>query len=396
MSSTSPLPLKTRSLVLERLRNLVRRARAFCRDATSDELRRSFLMVFVLRPAADLLSRERALRVARWCGSLVPRFPASGISPCRTMERCFGMQGTEALEASRECLAQLPCTFTIFRRILRGRENLDDWRIEERNSQGVVQLRESGQSFIVATGHFRRESFYALHLPRICPGSIISISDPFPARSLHPRAIQTRVQFGQISEVMRRIRPDIRFAFIGDPSILETLEYLKRPGCQMIVAVDAFWHRIGRFAFTRPFAGMRAQGFSMGSAVYSRLAQCPIVACATYVGNDGTIVLEWGPVIPPPQRNDEAADRRTTNALLDFMEGAIGQRPTQYVLYIGEERRWNSAQQTWEDPPRNDQLPDIPGAAVQRISSNLYEQADEMTTGNIVDRYALSPTQRGI
>jgi lauroyl/myristoyl acyltransferase len=95
---------------------------------------------------------------------------------------------------------------------------------------------------------------------------------------------------------------------------------------------------------------MRARTFSIGSAVFSRMAQCPIVACATYVEKEGTVVLEWGPVIPPPQREDEAADLRTINALLDFLEKAIGQRPTQYFLYIGEERQWNAVLQTWEDP----------------------------------------------
>jgi lauroyl/myristoyl acyltransferase len=146
------------------------------------------------------------------------------------------------------------------------------------------------------------------------------------------------------------VRPDMKFAFLGDPFIFDVVERLERPGCQVIVATDAYWKTTARSAHTRPFAGMRVQTFSIGSAVFSRMAQCPIVACAPHIGKDGTIVLEWGPVIPPPQREDETADRRTTNAILDFLENAIGQRPTQYILYIGEDRRWNPVLQVWEEP----------------------------------------------
>jgi len=349
MSSISALSPNVRRLSLSRLRNLARRTLLFCRD-TSDELLRTCLMIFVLQPSADLLSRERALRIAHWCGSLLLRMPTSGKPVRKTMERCFGMSGPEALEAEREYLAQGFYAFTVFRRVLRGREHPDKWTIKEKNDQAVIQLRESGRSFIVATGHFRRESILALHMPRICPGGFAVITLPVPTRSLRPLTIRTRVQFGQLLQVCRYCRPDAKFAYLGDPSIIELVEYLERPGYQVLVAADAIWNKTGRSTHRRPFAGMRDRGFSMGPAVFSRMAQCPIVACATYVEKDGGIVIEWGPAIPPPQRDDVAADLRTTNALLDFLEIAVGKRPTQYVFSIGEERRWNPILNIWEDP----------------------------------------------
>jgi lauroyl/myristoyl acyltransferase len=94
---------------------------------------------------------------------------------------------------------------------------------------------------------------------------------------------------------------------------------------------------------------MRARPFSVGTAALSRLAQCPIVACAGYIEKNGTVVLHWGPVIAPPQRKDEGADVRVTDTILDFLEDAVGRRPTQYVLYIGEERQWNPVLQSWGD-----------------------------------------------
>ncbi len=184
---------------------------------------------------------------------------------------------------------------------------------------------------------------------------------------------------------------------MGNSSILGIVGRLERPGCQAIVAVDAYLEEVRRSAYTRPFAGMRARAFSIGSAVFSRMAQCPIVACAPFVDENGTIVLEWGPVIPPPRRDEEAADLRTTNALLDFLEKAVGRRPTQYIFYIGEDRRWNPVFETWEDPSRTEQLPPVSGVPVHPAEPQLHEQATQMNTGNsIVDRYSLSPTQLGM
>ena len=38
----------------------------------------------------------------------------------------------------------------------------------------------------------------------------------------------------------------------------------------------------------------------------------------------------------------------TMNRLIDTLEAAVGERPTQYVLEIGQERRWNATHRIWE------------------------------------------------
>jgi lauroyl/myristoyl acyltransferase len=333
---------------LKWLKAAKRRVSAACWPVM-DDLLRSFLMAVILRSAAGMLPRKSALAIARLCGSVMLRVPSSGRPALTTMQKAFLMEDADARRSAREYLAQPFYSFVVFHRILHRREHPDNWTVEERNNQDVVQLRESGRSFIVATGHFRRESHVALCMPRFCPGSIAIVFVPVPARSLRPHNIRTRVHFGQLLQVIRHSRPDSKFVYVGG-ALKELLKHLEQPSCQVVVSVDAFWKTTGWSAHTRPFAGMRARPFSIGSAVLSRLAQCPIVPCATYVGKDGTIVLEWGPVIPPPQREDEAADSPNTNIILDFLESAIGRRPSQYVLYIGEERRWNPVLQTWEDP----------------------------------------------
>lgn len=332
---------------LNRLRAAKRRVSATCWPAI-DELLRSFLMVFVLRPAARLLPRKSALAIARFCGSVMLRMPSSGRPALATMQKAFFMEGEEAQTSAREYLAQPFCSFVIFERILHGRENVDSWTVEERNGQDVAKLRESGRSFIVATGHFRRESHVAIFMPRFCPGDLVTVALSVPPRSLHPGSMRTRVQFGQFSKVHGHIRPGHEFVYVGG-ALKKLLKHLERPNCQVVVSVDAFWRQTDPSAHARPFAGMRARPFSIGSATLSRLAQCPIVGCATYVAKDGTVVVEWGPVIWPAQRENEAADLLNANIILDFLEGAIGRRPSQYTLYIGEERRWNPRLQIWED-----------------------------------------------
>jgi len=314
-----------------------------------DDLLRSFLMVLVLRPATRVLSRKSALAIGRWCGSMMLRVPSSGGPALATMRKSFCMEDTEAQRVAREYLAQPFCSFVVFERMLSGRESLDTWTIKEKNNQSVAQLRDSERPFIVAAGHFRRESYAAMFMPQFCPGSIVTVSLPRPDWSLHPHNIRMKVQFGQFLKIHQQVCPDHEFVYVGG-ALTKLLKHLERPNCRVVMSVDTFWNSARASAHTRPFAGMRARTFSIGSAVLGRLAQCPIVPFASYVGKESTIVLEWGPTIPPPHRDDEAADIVNTNIILDFLENAIGSRPSQYTLYMGEERCWNSALEIWEDP----------------------------------------------
>jgi lauroyl/myristoyl acyltransferase len=313
-----------------------------------DELLRAFLMAFVLRLSAGLLSRKKALGVARWCGSVMSRIPSSGRSALMTTEKAFLMKGDEATRNAQEYLAQPFYSFVILHRLMSGREKIEEWKIEERNSREVDQLRESGQSFIVATGHFRRDSYIALWGRRICPGKLLSVTVSLPPKSPNPHDIRVRIQLGQLLRAMKHIRPDLEIVEVGIESMVRVLEHLKQGGSQAIITVDAFWSRKGS-KHTRPFAGMRARSFSIGSSTLGRLAQCPIAPCVTYTDADGTCVVEWGSVIHPPGPEDKRADLGNGNAILDFFEKPIGLRPTQYSLYIGEERQWNRHTQMWED-----------------------------------------------
>ena len=340
--------------VMNGLKDIKSRISSTC-SPTIDELLRSFMMVFILRPSALLLPRDIALAIARWCGSVMLRIPSSGKSALRMTQKAFQKVDAEARRSAEEYLAQPFCSFVVFERILHNRENLNDWKVEEKNAEAVAALRESGRPFILAGGHFRRDSFIAIYMRRFSPGSVATVSLPVPRRSFRPSSIRMRIQFGQLLKVIQHTRPENKFVYVGGAStVREILKHLEAPGHELLIAIDAFWKTGGWSAHLRPFAGMRCRPFSVGSAALSRLARCPIVTFASYIAKDGTIVLEWGPVIPAPEYSDEAADRSNANIILDFLENEIGLRPSQYTLYIGEERRWNPDLQIWEDPDREE------------------------------------------
>jgi hypothetical protein len=89
--------------------------------------------------------------------------------------------------------------------------------------------------------------------------------------------------------------------------------------------------------------------FALGTARLSRLSQRPIVVCVPFLDEAGRTVLEWSLPIPAPARDDDGADARITNDILDILERAIGLRPGQYVLAIGEQRRWSETAKCWVD-----------------------------------------------
>jgi hypothetical protein len=315
-----------------------------------DDLARVLFMALALKPAAVLLSRKHALAVAKWCGLVVIHIPTSGKPALRTMKQAFMMEDGEAWLCAREYLAQPFYSFVIYSRLLSGRESTGEWKIEEKNNCEVVQLRESGRSFIVATGHFRRDSHILLYDRRICPGKVVAVTVPLPPKSLKPKYIKLSLQFGQMLRTLKRVRPDVVLTHVdnGEPIMHKLKSNLKDSGCQVVISADAFLPSTGRHAHTRAFGGMAARSFRMGFATLCRLTQCPIVPCVTYIDGDGTCIVEWGSVIQPPNRSSIKADVENGDAILDYLEGAVGRRPAQYALYIGEERKWNRLSQAWE------------------------------------------------
>jgi lauroyl/myristoyl acyltransferase len=315
-----------------------------------DDLLRVALMLFVLKPAARFLSRRQAVLVARGCAAFMLGVSVSGNTARKTMKRAFLMKGRLSRDGACEYLAQPFVAYVVFERVLQGRERPEQWDFEEENSREVAQLRASGQSFVVAGGHFSRHAVFTMYLKRTTPGPLLASLGPLPDFAWKASTIRIRIQYGQMIRAIRHVRPDLQMVFAGaNGAGRKILGHFKTQGANAIITADAFWDDGGSGGLTRPFTGHRAHTFATGAATVSRLVQCPVIPCVPYFRSDGTLVFKWGSLISPPDRARKEADIHNTNAIVDFFEAEVGCRPTQYVLYIGESRWWNSELRKWED-----------------------------------------------
>ena len=313
------------------------------------EVARTMAMLLVLKPAAIYLPRKWALALAERIGLLADILPLGNRFTRTLMKQAFHLSDECAIRNARKWLARPFCDYVILERILRGREDLTKWRIAQSNAETVQQLHASGTPFIVATAHFPRQAVVAFYMPWITPGRILAVTQPLPPKSLHPYALRIRTQKGHILDCFRHVRQgELEFFFVGQGTFYDLVNHLHQRGTVVHAAVDVWWSR-KRHSYKRPFAGHKLFSFSTGMATLSRLAQCPIVTYVPFIDDDGTLVLEWGSVIPPPSPADVKADIRITDEILRRMELAIGLRPTQYVLSIGQGRLWNAHTCRWDD-----------------------------------------------
>lgn len=304
-------------------------------------------MQLVLTPAAYLLPRSWALAVANVLSLLLVVLPSPGMVTYARMRRAFGEGRLRSFQLAWGSVARPYKDFVTLKRVLYGREDVSGWKIIERNSDEVASLRDSGQSFIVATAHFARAALLAIACPSITPGNLITVGHPPPAKIRSPFHLRLRIQYGTMLKALSSVwrRPG-EFAFTGSSQSAASLIYerLRKPGNIVSIHVDAPWPKCPKGSYSRPFAGLRDRTFSTGAAQLAALTRCPIVTCVYWQQDDETVIVEWG---SPIRRIDDETD--TIDDLLDKLEAAVGERPMQYMLDIGGERRWNEARKRWED-----------------------------------------------
>jgi len=320
-------------------------------------------VVLALQPAADFLPRTWARAAARILAAAVALSPTQGFEAYAMMRGAFGLSRIRALIAAQQWLARPFLDFVTMRRVIGGREKIHEWKIIETGSEAALKLKDSGKPFIIATGHFARESHLGIFLPQVIPHCITTVAAPLPPNSRDPLERRRRLQYRQLLEALPHVRPQgLKIAFTGGFSSRYD-EYLNEPGRVLLISSDAYWKGGGAYrndasgprpkaaggAHIRPFAGLIGYRLATGTAFLSRFVQCPILTCITYMRDDGAVVVEWGEPIPPAASDDKQSDLALTDRLLLDIERAVGLRPSQYVLNIGGSRRWNPAGSQWLD-----------------------------------------------
>ena len=339
----------------------------------------------VLGQAADHLPRKHALALASVAGRLDASWMFDDTGVRNEMLAAFALQGGAAVVAARTRAARRYLDFVVYRRIRSGREDPASWRVEERGAEVLDELRRSGDSFVIATGHFARHPSYALWTGATIPHRIVNVTLPVRDASL-PTSLSARwwsAHLALMMEVCLRV-PRVELMFVGDRTVAARLvARLRRPGTAVVIAADAPVGPSHRTVHRRAFAGRTAQEFARGTAAIARVAGCPIVVCVPYLEPDGTVVLEWrGPITPTAKSRNTgtrgtdhtAADIRVMDRILDELERMIGRRPAQYVLPIGHDRQWNQREERWES------LEESPPAPAQSSRLEPFSATGEAST----------------
>jgi lauroyl/myristoyl acyltransferase len=324
------------------------KVKAWLRDAAAQAAESYRVGAFaMLHVASAYLPRDWAMALADAAGLGIMATPV-GRRTRRAMRDMFQWSGGDGDAIAREYITRPFRDFVIARRISVRREIPANWTVESRGEPSI--LRDPRASLIIAGGHYSREAMSVLYVPRIIPKrlqTVIAATDS--ARTL--RDIRLRMQLGAMREGIRTVRDgDVEIIEPGKPSaVASMLRHLRAPGSAVIIASDATWPKDAPSGVERPYAGYASNHFALGTARMARLSQCPVVTCVPFLDGDGRVVIEWGELIPAPARDDEAADVRITNSILDTFERAVGHRPGQYVLPIGSGRRWSAVAECWVD-----------------------------------------------
>jgi hypothetical protein len=311
-------------------------------------------MAGVIKPAAKVLSRNMLMRVADGLGVIVSLFPF-GIKTYWTVRSAYGLTRLGAMRMSAQCHARIFRDNVVMRRMIEGVEDIDGYKLREVNPEKVTALAETGESFIVVTGHFTREALLILYTRCAQMGQVIALVNERPklSGSLFERLHQHKLitQYGSMIDCLECIAPgkiEQVLAGANKQPMKPLMRKMKKAGNLAFFAIDAPWHGDTKGAISRPFASESKQVFALGATRLARSTGCPLVICFPWLDEDGTVVIEWGDPISI-SRQDEKGEQKVMNEFLDQIEVNIGRRPNQYVLPIGFGRHWDKHTKSWVD-----------------------------------------------
>lgn len=330
---------------------------------TTAELIRISAMRWVLPCAARSLPRAWACWLADGLSWLLVVLPEPGQAAYWRLRDVFGRSRLSTLRLVRRRLARPLRDCVVHRRILAGREDPLGWRINERHRERVADVVDSGESYILATAHFQREALMALALPSITPGTLVQAGLAAPpgggslgalvrdarARGVHRALVdaRTRLQLSTLCDAYVTVgNRGTEIVRVGGDNVSAKLLYdrLRRPGTVVNIHIDAVWTKRHTGSFARPFAGLASRDFSLGAAQLAKLTGRPIVGCVYWTAPDGSVVVDWTTKIARVGDERDAMSR-----LIDAIETAVGERPDEYTLDIGDDRRWDADAGCWVD-----------------------------------------------
>jgi len=308
-----------------------------------------FFMKFILAPAAYILPKKCALGLAYALAFLLTVLTKSGIQTYRDMQKAFGLDRLSAMNLAWKWRVQPFRDIISTKRFIKGRENIEKWNIVEKNTDSINEIRSTGESYIIACGHFMREAEASIYLDSIVPGHIYRVANR-PPEGGDERNRRLGFQLDTLLQTQNAIhRGGVTYAYVESDSTAAATAFsaLRNSNNVVIINIDAPYQDGSAGSFSRPFAGFRNKTFAVGAVALARLVKCPIITCICHKKSDKTAIIEWGNAIRPVGRGGKEQNISLTNQLLDQFEIEIGKRPNQYIMEIGSERRWNPVEEKW-------------------------------------------------
>jgi lauroyl/myristoyl acyltransferase len=317
------------------------------------DLLRGSMLLLIFRPAAFLFPLPVIRGLAYFCAVFVV-LQASGRRMAQDFRAAFGVSRAAALRMALRAHARRLHEFAYQQKIvLRWHDPFAlPVRIEAGDDARAVV--EGPGSFMLAMSHFERtDATAALFHPGVFQGRpIYAVAFKLPNIVFLPHYWRMALQLRQLLRATRTARPEgLEFVYIGGVTNA-LIDKLRTQRAMVSVNIDAPWARGRGSSLSRPFAGTAQRTFSTGSAKLARLAGVPMMLGIPVLSDDGSAVRMrlFGP-FRSNAASGEQQDIDVTQQALDVIEREVGERPCEYLLDIGGDRRWDPQSRSWHAAP---------------------------------------------
>jgi lauroyl/myristoyl acyltransferase len=317
------------------------------------DLLRGLMLVLIFRPAAFVFPEPVIWGLAYACAVVIV-LQSAGRCMAQEYRTAFGVSRRAALRMAIRAHASRFHEFAFQQKIILGW--LDPFKTPvhiEASDEARAILAGPG-SFMIALAHFERTTAVAaiFHPKVFDQRPVYAVAFKLPNLVFLPHLWRMSLQLRQLLRATRRARPaGLEFVYLGGATA-KLIDTLRTGRAMATVNIDAHWPRGRSSSLTRPFAGAMHRTFSTGSAKLARLAGAPLLLAIPVMSEDHSAVRMrlFGPFRSSAVSADQQ-DVEITQQMLDAVEREVGERPCEYVLDIGGDRRWDPDTQSWRDVP---------------------------------------------
>jgi lauroyl/myristoyl acyltransferase len=314
------------------------------------DLLRGLILLLIIRPASFIFPEALIWGLAYAC-ALVIVMQASGRRMAQDYRSAFGLSRMAAVGMAIRTHARRLREFSLQQKTATGLRKAFQLPVSIEANEEARRIVDGPGSFMLAMSHFERtDAASTLFHPTVFHGRpVYAVAFRLPNYIFLPHFWRMALQLRQLLRATRRARPQgLEFVYLGGAT-KPLVDKLRRERAIVSVNIDAHWPRGRGSSLTRPFAGALQRTYSTGSAKLARLAGAPLLLGIPVLSDDGRAVRMrlFGPFRSHAASGDQQ-DIEVTQQVLDIIEREVGERPCEYLLDIGGDRRWNPQERAWQ------------------------------------------------